>query len=164
AAAARVGAAPARRAGAARCLRPVPRHAARTAAPVLRPRETRACRGAHRPGRQRAPGAARLPAVDRPGRPRVQVDLRWRQPPPHARRRQPRRGPDLPQQHRTIQPRPLKAPTRQNTTSPAAEGPRQLAEEIATIGAEAVSAEALEGAIGRTMFDTPGSEDMTVTV
>ncbi len=49
--------------------------------------------------------------------------------------------------------------------TPVSEGARQLAEEIARVRAEVPPAKrGADGAIGRTMFDTPGSVDLTVTV
>src|SRR5262249_13349005 len=47
----------------------------------------------------------------------------------------------------------------------ATEGTRRLAEELARVAEKVPPARADEdGAIGRTMFDSPGSEDLTVTV
>ncbi len=50
------------------------------------------------------------------------------------------------------------------TKTPADEGARQFAEELAHLAPRVKPLEPDDGAIGRTMFDTPSSEDLAVTV
>jgi hypothetical protein len=68
--------------------------------------------------------------------------------------------------HATQKPRgdgaPLGVPAAAQKTN--GDGKKKLEEELARVGRKVPPVQTDDGAIGRTMFDTPGSEDLAVTV